>query len=133
MMTSVDGLYGGLSQLAETLKVERIGPMHQAGSDSLLTMQTYFALVKRFWPSNYDENRFKGELFGLGANHTRQRAKQYLQASTMSVSSASVAPLSSYSSSSSVSSTSYYSRPSYSQGYNSGQSYSYDDQYHDNY
>ena len=30
MMTAVEGLYGGLSALADTLQVERIGPMHQA-------------------------------------------------------------------------------------------------------
>lgn len=47
MMTAVEGMYGGLSALADTLQVERIGPMHQAGSDSLLTAQTFFALIKK--------------------------------------------------------------------------------------
>ena len=37
----------GLAALAEALQVERIGPMHQAGSDSLLTAQTFFALIKK--------------------------------------------------------------------------------------
>lgn len=46
MMTAVEGMHGGLSSLADVLQVERIGPMHQAGSDSLLTAQTFFALVK---------------------------------------------------------------------------------------
>ena len=44
MMSGVDGLHGGLQKVAEDLKVERIGPMHQAGSDSLLTASTFFAL-----------------------------------------------------------------------------------------
>ena len=44
MMTAVEGMHGGLSALGETLQVERIGPMHQAGSDSLLTAQTFFCL-----------------------------------------------------------------------------------------
>jgi CCR4-NOT transcription complex subunit 7/8 len=48
MMTAIEGLYGGLSALADLLEVERIGPMHQAGSDSLLTAQTYFKLHKKY-------------------------------------------------------------------------------------
>lgn len=83
MMQSVEGLYGGLSALADTLEVERIGPMHQAGSDSLLTSQTYFKLVQKYFlasskyaltPSSgasavaagYDDSKFVGELFGIG-------------------------------------------------------------------
>lgn len=30
MMTAVEGMHGGLSSLADTLQIERIGPMHQA-------------------------------------------------------------------------------------------------------
>jgi CCR4-NOT transcription complex subunit 7/8 len=52
MMVSVEGLYGGLAALADTLEVVRIGPMHQAGSDSLLTSQTYFKLVQKHFVSN---------------------------------------------------------------------------------
>lgn len=57
MMTAVEGLYGGLSSLAETLQVERIGPMHQAGSDSMLTAQTYFALLKKHFGTSFDETK----------------------------------------------------------------------------
>lgn len=47
MMTLTDGMHGGLEALATTLQIERIGPMHQAGSDSLLTAQTFFSLIKK--------------------------------------------------------------------------------------
>jgi len=57
MMTAVEGLYGGLSALADTLQVERIGPMHQAGSDSLLTAQTFFALTKKFLGGSCDDTK----------------------------------------------------------------------------
>ena len=57
MMTSVEGMYGGLAALADALQVERIGPMHQAGSDSLLTAQTYFSLIKKHLGPVFDEKR----------------------------------------------------------------------------
>lgn len=71
MMTAVDGMHGGLSALGDTLQVERIGPMHQAGSDSLLTAQTFFALNLKHFGGNINEEKFRGELFGLGTNHTK--------------------------------------------------------------
>jgi CCR4-NOT transcription complex subunit 7/8 len=55
MMTAVEGMHGGLSSLADSLQVDRIGPMHQAGSDSLLTAQTFFALVKKHFHGTIDE------------------------------------------------------------------------------
>lgn len=55
MMTAVEGLHGGLSSLADTLQIERIGPMHQAGSDSLLTAQTFFALLTQQFSNKCDE------------------------------------------------------------------------------
>lgn len=44
LMDSCQNLHGGLSKIAETLNVIRIGPQHQAGSDSLLTAATFFKL-----------------------------------------------------------------------------------------
>ncbi|KAM7254122.1 hypothetical protein ACFE04_031804 [Oxalis oulophora] len=48
--------YGGLNKLAKGLNVERqVGNCHQAGSDSLLTIQTYWKLVK-VYEERYREN-----------------------------------------------------------------------------
>jgi len=77
MMTAVEGMYGGLSALADTLQVERIGPMHQAGSDSLLTAQTFFSLINKHFQGTCDDSKFRGELFGLGSNHTKYKGKGY--------------------------------------------------------
>ncbi|EJW87623.1 CCR4-NOT transcription complex subunit 7 [Wuchereria bancrofti] len=41
-------LRGGLQELADQLKVIRKGQQHQAGSDSLLTAQTFFKIKERF-------------------------------------------------------------------------------------
>jgi len=44
LMKACEGLKGGLNKLAEDMEVERIGPEHQAGSDSLLTQATFFKM-----------------------------------------------------------------------------------------
>lgn len=58
MMTAVEGLHGGLSSLADSLNIERIGPMHQAGSDSLLTAQTYFGLINKHFGGVCDDSKY---------------------------------------------------------------------------
>eukprot|EP01036_Dinobryon_divergens_P033184 gene33183-42914_t len=84
MMTAVEGMHGGLSSLADTLQIDRIGPMHQAGSDSLLTAQTYFALLNKHFSSTCDDSKFRGELFGIGSNHTKYKSKGYPNTSSAS-------------------------------------------------
>lgn len=56
----------GLTVLADDLNVLRIGPAHQAGSDSLLTWATFFKLVHDHFDSNLDEKVYANILFGLG-------------------------------------------------------------------
>jgi hypothetical protein len=99
MMTALEGMHGGLSSLADTLQIIRIGPMHQAGSDSLLTAQVFFSMLEKHFngicdDSKYAPNccciisllircviifvfRFKGELFGVGTNHTKYKSGKY--------------------------------------------------------
>ena len=55
---------GGLNKLAEKLQIERIGKLHQAGSDSLLTLFV-FEKLKKFYFNGFIERKFKGVLFGL--------------------------------------------------------------------
>lgn len=74
MTSMLDGhqFFGGLSKLTDELGCERLGAEHQAGSDSLLTMSAYFALVKAKFTKNgkVDDSRYSNELFGYGGNHT---------------------------------------------------------------
>lgn len=77
-MTSLcNGHFGGLQKLADDLNCPRLGPEHQAGSDSLLTMTTYFALARaKFVGSSgeIDDTKYKNELYGYGSNHTVRKA-----------------------------------------------------------
>jgi len=63
--SACEHLRGGLNRIAEQLDVERIGPSHQAGSDSLLTAATFFKLRKDFFRDDI-ANTQKGILYGLG-------------------------------------------------------------------
>jgi len=65
MMKCLGNTHGGLSKLADALQVERIGPQHQAGSDSLLTAFTFFKLCSSKF-SEEEMDRFVGVLYGLG-------------------------------------------------------------------
>eukprot|EP00127_Corallochytrium_limacisporum_P002657 Clim_evm93s134 gene=Clim_evmTU93s134 len=61
-------LKGGLQDVADELKVERIGPQHQAGSDSLLTILTFFAMRAKYFDNFIEDAKYMGHLFGLGIN-----------------------------------------------------------------
>ena len=73
LMKACEGLKGGLNKLAEDLEVERIGPEHQAGSDSLLTQATFFKMRQLFFEGVMDDERHVNILYSLerGANLAR--------------------------------------------------------------
>jgi len=66
LMRSCESLSGGLQRVAEQLQVERLGPAHQAGSDSLLTAATFFKMRSTFFENEINDEKFLGVLFGLG-------------------------------------------------------------------
>ena len=55
-------------EVANELEVLRIGPQHQAGSDSLLTGQTFFKMKEMFFEDDIDDSKYCGHLYGLGTN-----------------------------------------------------------------
>lgn len=65
LMKSCKNLKGGLQDVADELNVSRIGPQHQAGSDSLLTSSTFFQLRKVFFEDKIDNEKYAGQLYGL--------------------------------------------------------------------
>jgi CCR4-NOT transcription complex subunit 7/8 len=68
LMKFCDNLHGGLNKLAEMLDVQRIGPQHQAGSDSLLTSFTFLKLAKKFFSGVEGASKHMGVLYGLGTD-----------------------------------------------------------------
>ncbi|KAJ8902521.1 hypothetical protein NDN08_006924 [Rhodosorus marinus] len=61
-----DGLQGGINKLAETYGVRRYGQVHQAGSDSLLTLHVYFCMKSVTFNGDIDTKHY-GILYGLGS------------------------------------------------------------------
>ncbi|KAL1434821.1 hypothetical protein MTO96_001714 [Rhipicephalus appendiculatus] len=51
------------------LELERIGPQHQAGSDSLLTGAAFFKMREMFFEDNIDDAKYCGHLYGLGTSY----------------------------------------------------------------
>ncbi|KAK7207394.1 ribonuclease H-like domain-containing protein [Myxozyma melibiosi] len=56
---------GGLQELADELRVPRIGPAHQAGSEALLTNSCFFELLK--YTSEASEESYANQIWGLVA------------------------------------------------------------------
>lgn len=76
LMKSCETLKGGLQKVAEALNITRIGPQHQAGSDSLLTGHTFFKMRSVFFEDDIDDDKFMGCLYGLGQDLKRKESKK---------------------------------------------------------
>lgn len=58
LMKSCRNLKGGLQDIAEELGIQRIGPQHQAGSDSLLTGMIFFQMKQRFFENQIEDAKY---------------------------------------------------------------------------
>ncbi|XVF76131.1 hypothetical protein PTKIN_Ptkin13bG0241300 [Pterospermum kingtungense] len=65
LMRFCAGLYGGLDRASKALGVKRaIGKSHQAGSDSLLTLDAWLEVKKRYFQEG-DVDKYANVLYGL--------------------------------------------------------------------
>ncbi|KAH9639713.1 hypothetical protein HF086_014471 [Spodoptera exigua] len=65
LMKLCKNLKGGLQEVADQLELRRVGPQHQAGSDSHLTGMAFFKIKEIFFDDNIENS--SGHLYGLGA------------------------------------------------------------------
>ncbi|XP_026491296.2 CCR4-NOT transcription complex subunit 7-like isoform X1 [Vanessa tameamea] len=65
LMKLCKNLKGGLQEVADQLELRRVGPQHQAGSDSHLTGMAFFKIKEIFFDGNIEST--SGHLYGLGA------------------------------------------------------------------
>ena len=70
---------GGLNKLAKELDVERSGEIHQAGSDSQVTSDVFFRLVRNNAISSNDLNNGKNVIYGIGNGADAQETINYTQ------------------------------------------------------
>ena len=61
-MKSCKNLKGGLQEVADMLEVERIGPQHQAGSDSMLTGRAFFKMTEIYFEDELDDSKVNMQL-----------------------------------------------------------------------
>lgn len=66
LMRFCASLYGGLDRVSQALNVSRvIGKSHQAGSDSLLTLQTFQKISEDYFGKDDPIEKYAGVLYGL--------------------------------------------------------------------
>ena len=68
---------GGLNKLINKLGVSRKGIMHQAGSDSIATLDSFFALINFGIVSDGKIKKFKNVLYGIGIGQDNQNTINY--------------------------------------------------------
>lgn len=88
--------------MAEQLELERKGPQHQAGSDSLLTGAAFFKMREMFFEDNIDDAKYCGHLYGLGTafvvngnSYDENNTSNALTSSTNTTTTNSLAPITS--------------------------------------
>ena len=64
ILTSL-GAKSGLQDLADELGIKRVGPAHQAGSDSLITGKVFWEVKKTIFNGRIDDSKYIGQIWGF--------------------------------------------------------------------
>jgi CCR4-NOT transcription complex subunit 7/8 len=78
-----DNFERGLNKLADQLEVNRVGQIHQAGSDSIVTIDVFFKLKKSDLVSNAKLKEIKNILYGIGKGQDNDETINYTQMGSM--------------------------------------------------
>ena len=79
MVKRMDNLQGGLNKLAQNLEVLREGKTHQAGSDSVVTIDVYFKLKENGVLQEDKILKDKNCLFGVDNEEDNKETITYIQ------------------------------------------------------
>ena len=79
LVKGYQNMQGGLNRLAEQLNVQRLGMIHQAGSDSMLTLDVYFKLIQGGYIDKNKLKDLKNVLHGIGAGRDNDETINYTQ------------------------------------------------------
>ena len=80
-----ENLQGGLNKLAQQLEILREGKIHQAGSDSVVTIDIFFKLIKDGLIDKNILDKSKNILYGLGLGTDNQETINYMNFKSSSV------------------------------------------------
>jgi len=97
LMKSCKNLKGGLQEVSEQLELERVGPQHQAGSDSLLTGHTFFKMRDLYFEGHIDQEKYCGHLYGLGTQYVQNGNAETVLSQTIQQAQLNVASFSGFS------------------------------------
>ncbi|CUS13273.1 unnamed protein product [Tuber aestivum] len=67
-MKSCPTLKGGLQDIVEEMGVPWVGPQCQAGSDSLLTANTFFEMAGKFFDGKADDAKYLAQVWGFNGS-----------------------------------------------------------------
>jgi len=70
--------YGGLNRLIYSLNIERKGIKHQAGSDSIATIEAFHLLIKNESISKKKLKKYKNVLYGIGIGKDNKNTIKYI-------------------------------------------------------
>ena len=79
LVKGYQNMQGGLNRLAEQLNVQRLGMMHQAGSDSMITSDVFFKLIQGGYINENKLKDFNNILHGIGAGRDNDETINYTQ------------------------------------------------------
>ena len=77
--------HGGLNRLIYSLNIERKGIKHQAGSDSIATIEAFHLLIKNESISKKKLKKYKNVLYGIGIGKDNKNTIKYINFSNNNI------------------------------------------------